>query len=244
MFNDKNGYFNYIPAGSFARAIILGGADANASVNGQTSSSPILLKVITNAVLPNGQNANIKDCFIIASMFGDVSSGRGEVRLTNLSCVREHKTILDIPIQGTVYDSSGKNGLQGHVIMKNGKLLAYAGIAGLLSGIGSTVQQSILSPQLQEVPGMGKIFKYGVSKGGNTALSKLSDYFIKRADQHHPIVEICAGKIIDVMFQKGFYLSGEQNNTNELEKTTDIANYNIPPEYNYGIAQKPATDKL
>lgn len=203
---------NYVPAGAFTQAVILGGADANASVNGQTQSAPILLRVLTNATLPNGASSPVKGCFVIASIYGDVSSERGEVRLTHLSCVKRDHRILDIPVEGTIFGIGGKNGVRGRVVMRNGKLLMFAGMSGLLSGIGSALQQSLTTQSISPLGSTQsinskKVFQYGAYGGAKTALYKLSDYYIKRADQYHPVIEINAGTVVDIVFQKGFYLN-------------------------------------
>ena len=200
-----------VPAGTFARAVILGGADANASVNGQSNTSPILLRLLNNGTLPNGGHSPLKGCFVIAETYGDVSSERGEVRLKRLSCVRPDGKELDKSVEGTVFDVSGKEGIRGKVVMRNGPILLWAGMSGLFSGLGNGLQQAQSTQSVSPLGSTstistGNLLQYGAYSGANSALGKLSNYYIKRADQYHAIVEISAGNVVDVLFQSGFSL--------------------------------------
>ena len=206
---------NYVPAGSFALAVMLSGADANAGVSGKSDTTPLTFRILDKGQLPNGQQAHLKGCFVVASVYGDVSSERGEIRLQNLSCVQPDHQILDIPVEGTAIDTGGKEGERGNVIMRNGDILWYAGLSGFFSGIGNAMQQSLTTQSVSAqgsittVPS-GKVFQSGVSGGAGTALDKLADYYIQRAEQYHSVVQIGAGNVVYLVFLKGF--------------STDIAN--------------------
>lgn len=215
---------NYVPAGTFVRAMLLGGADASASVNAQGNPTPVLFRILDSGTLPNNHHSHLKGCLTLGGTWGDVSSERGTIGLTSLTCVRKDGTILDTPIDGTIFGIGGKNGVRGNVVMRNGKILMYAGMSGMLSGVGSALQQSMtvqsISPlgSTNTVPS-NDVFRYGLYGGANTALSKLSDYYIHRADQYHPIIELGSGTIVDIVFQRGFYLDDSENTA--------------PPQYPY-----------
>ncbi|OGT07993.1 MAG: hypothetical protein A2X78_00765 [Gammaproteobacteria bacterium GWE2_37_16] len=207
---------NYVPPGTFAKAVLLSGADTNAGTSGQTDTLPVTMRVLDDGVLPNGEHSSLKGCFVTAAAYGDASSERGQVRLQRLSCVRTGGRILDIAVEGTISDMGGNDGIRGHVVMRNGKLLWNAGVSGLLSGIGSAMQQSLTTQSTSPlgttstVPS-GKVLQYGVYNGANTAMEKLADYYIKLAELYHPIVQIHAGSNVDVVFLKGFSLDFDHN---------------------------------
>ena len=191
---------------------MLGGADADASVDGQANTTPILLRILGPGILPNNHHSHLKGCFVLASVYGDISSERGNIRLNRMSCVQAHGEILDIPVEGTVFGMGGKNGVRGTPVMRNGKILMYAGLSGAFSGIGSAMQQSLatqsISPQgVVNSISPGKTFEYGAYGGANTAMSKMADYYIKRANQYHPIIQLPAGNLVDIVFEKGFSLN-------------------------------------
>jgi conjugal transfer pilus assembly protein TraB len=50
------------------------------------------------------------------------------------------------------------------------------------------------------------VFKQGFGGGASKAADTLSQYWIKRAEQYHPVIDIGAGNLVTVVFQKGFRL--------------------------------------
>ena len=221
---------DYVPPGTFAKAVLLSGADTNAGVHGQADTIPITMRILDSGTLPNGEHSSLKGCFVTAAAYGDASSERGQIRLQRLSCVRKPSgLILDVPIEGTINDMGGSDGIRGHVIMRNNKLIWNAGVSGVLSGIGSAMQQSLTT---QSVSPLGvtnavqptKVLQYGAFGGANSALGKLADYYIKLADMYHPIVQIHAGSQVNIVFLKGFSLTEGQGviDSASLEKAKNI----------------------
>jgi len=223
---------NYVPSGSFAKAVILGGADADASVNGQGNTSELLLRILDAGTIPGGKHSHLKNCTALASVYGDISSERGLVRLQSLSCTFKHGRILDIPVQGWAF-YSGKSGIKGVPVMRNGPILAWAGLSGLLSGIGQSLSQA---QSTQSTSALGttttvptsRIASSGLYSGAGTAMDRLANYYIKRADQYHPIIEIGAGNVVTLVFQKGFSLDPEHPITPSVKKSTHPSQTMIP----------------
>jgi conjugal transfer pilus assembly protein TraB len=204
---------DYVPPGTFAKAVLLNGADTNAGVHGQADTVPITMRVLDNGTLPNGGHSSLKGCFVTAAAYGDASSERGQIRLQRLSCIRKPSGwILDVPIEGTINDMGGSDGIRGHVVMRNNKLIWNAGVSGMLSGIGSAMQQSLTTQSVTPL-GItnsiqpGKVAQSAAFGGANTALGKLADYYIKLADMYHPIVQVHAGSEVNIVFLKGFSLT-------------------------------------
>ncbi|HAH9955731.1 TPA: conjugal transfer protein TrbI, partial [Escherichia coli] len=50
------------------------------------------------------------------------------------------------------------------------------------------------------------VLKMGIGGGASKAAQTLSDYYIKRAEQYHPVIPIGAGNEVTVVFQDGFQL--------------------------------------
>ena len=204
---------NYVPAGSFVKAVLLSGADANAGVHGQADTSPVTLRILDNGTLPNGRKSSLKGCFLVAAAYGDASSERGQIRLQRLSCAKTGQPILDIPIEGTINDLGGSDGIRGHVVMRNNKLIFNAGVAGVLSGVGSAMKQTLTTQTTTPLGGAtqtilpNNAWKYGAVGGLDNAFTKLADYYIKLADMYHPIVQVHAGSEVTAVFLKGFSLS-------------------------------------
>ncbi len=221
--NHEKNYKNWVPAGTFVRGVLLEGADANASVNGQSDTVPILIRLLDNGTLPNGKTSKLKDCFVLASIYGDISSERGEARLNTLSCTRKDGSILEVSVQGHL-SFAGKEGIRGKPIMRNGKILAMAGMSGTLSGIGGSLQQSAQSittsplGTLTTVSG-SQIWENGAYGGASTAMGQLAHYYIQRANQYHPIISIGSGTVATVIFQSGFSLQKYEEKIHDSSPT-------------------------
>lgn len=220
--NNKKNTKNWVPAGTFVRGVLLEGADANASVNGQSDTVPILVRLLDQGTLPNGKESHLEGCFVLASIYGDISSERGEARLNTLSCTRKDGTILEVPVQGHL-SFAGKEGIKGKPIMRNGKILAMAGMSGTLSGVGGALQQSAQSittspfGTLATVSG-SQIWENGAYGGASTAMGQLAHYYIQRANQYHPIISIGSGTVATVIFQSGFSLTDKNESMSDSDE--------------------------
>lgn len=212
----------YVPAGTFVRAVMLGGADAAAGVTSQGNPTPMLFRLLDQGTLPNHHKSHLKDCLATAAVIGDISSERGQIRLERLSCVAPNNEIVDISVEGTVFGPEGKNGVRGIPLWREGALLQRAFIAGTLSGLSSGIAQQYTTTSVSPLGtttsiNNGDIFKYGAANGVSNAMDKLADYNINRADQYHPVVQLSAGTVIDIVFLTGFFLDGQKHNDNQKE---------------------------
>jgi conjugal transfer pilus assembly protein TraB len=197
----------YIPSGSFTEALVIEGADANAAVTGAQNTAPMQFRLTGKTQMPNDKEYDLTGCFVTAEAYGDVSSERAEVRTRSISCSKGND-IIDQKIPGHV-SFMGKNGIKGTVVMRNGKILGWAFGAGFVDGIGQGISQAS-TPQvgLGATASMGAsdVAAAGVGGGFSQAAKTLSDYYIKRAEQYHPIIPIGAGNEVTVVFQDGFQL--------------------------------------
>jgi conjugal transfer pilus assembly protein TraB len=48
-----------------------------------------------------------------------------------------------------------------------------------------------------------EILKFGAAKGASNALEKYADFYIKRAEQMQPVIQIQAGRKVDIVFTQG-----------------------------------------
>lgn len=209
----------YIPAGTFVRVALLGGVDAPTGGQAQSNPHPILMRAQDNAFLPNRYRFEIKECFLLASSYGDISSERAIARLENISCVRNDGTAVDVAVKGYVVGEDGKAGMRGRLISKQGQVLANSLLAGIGSGIGQAFQsgattQSVSALGSTSTTNPGQQLQAGVGNGVGKALDRLSKYYIDLAEKLFPIIEIDAGRTVEVVFTKGFSLE-----TNKHEQT-------------------------
>ena len=203
----------YIPSGAFTRAILLGGLDAPTGGQSQRNPQPVLLRLVDNAVLPNHFRSKIKECFVVGAGYGDVSSERAYIRTESLSCVTRDGTAIDVPVKGYVAGEDGKAGMRGRLVSKQGQLLANALLAGVASGIGHAFQQSgsttMVSPLgTTSTVDPGKQFEAGLGTGVGRALDRLAQYYISLAEKVFPVIEVDAGRTVDVVITQGISLQG------------------------------------
>lgn len=212
----------FVPAGTFVRAVMLGGADASTGVNSQSNPTPVLFRLLDTGTLPNHHHSHLKNCVATAAAIGDISSERGLMRLERLSCVSpNHQEVIELPVEGTVFGPEGKNGVRGVPLWREGALLKRAFVAGTLSGFSQGIASQYTSTALSPTGTVtsvnnADIFKYGASQGVSNAMDKIADYNIRRADQYHPVIQLSAGTMVDIVFLRGFYLDGQKHD-NEKE---------------------------
>lgn len=203
----------YLPSGAFAQAVLLGGLDAPTGGQAQHNPQPVLLRLTNNAILPNQFRARIKECFVVGAGFGDVSSERAYIRTESLSCVTRDGTAIDVPIKGYIAGEDGKAGMRGRLVSKQGQILANALLAGIAGGIGTAFQQSATSYSLSPLGSTstvnpGKQLEAGLGTGVGRALDRLAQYYISLAEKVFPVIEIDAGRTVDVVLTQGIALAG------------------------------------
>lgn len=215
----------WIPSGSFSEAVMIEGADANASVTGNQNTNAVVFTLIGDVSMPNGKTYNMDQCRVTGEIWGDISSERGEVRTKNISCILKNGKHIDMPFEGhAAY--MGKQGIRGKPVMRNGMIIANAGAAGMLSGFGEGIQ-SAATPSVglgaTASVGAGDVFKQGIGGGAGKAADTLSQYWIKRAEQYHPVIDIGAGNLVTIVFQQGFRLETIEDADHEKELAANAA---------------------
>ena len=202
---------NYIPAGTYVKALLIQGIDASASISSQSDPRPVLMRIISNGSLPNEVSAHIEDCRLIGAAYGDVSSERAYIRLETMSCTLKSKEVLENVVDGYVVGEDGKAGIRGVVVRREKALLSNSFMSGLASGFGSGLSESFQSDLVSPLGVVTEVrssdvFKNGAAEGAANSFDRLSKYYIDRAEQFQPVIQIGAGREIDVVFKKGFRL--------------------------------------
>jgi conjugal transfer pilus assembly protein TraB len=190
------------------RAVLLSGLDAPTGGQAQNNPHPVLLRVLDHAQLPNRFRSDVRDCFILGSGYGDLSSERAYVRTESLACIREGGEALDIPLKGVLVGPDGKAGVRGRLVSKTGQVLANALVAGLVSGLGTAltsgaIVQSVSPLGATQTVDPSKALQAGIGQGLARGLDSLVKYYISLADKIYPVVEVDAGQIVDVVVTRG-----------------------------------------
>jgi conjugal transfer pilus assembly protein TraB len=208
---EKSTLENTLPAGAFAKAILLGGVDASTSVSSSSDPRPVLLRVTDHGTLPRKFKSDLKACHILASSYGDLSSERVYMRLEKLTCTeRLTGEISETQVSGYVVGEDGRTGIRGIVADKAGPLIRNSLVGGFFSGMGqffSAQQQKTVFPVTLpgQIPPMApqQMLMSGASQGVSNAFEKYAEFFIKRAEQLQPVLQVAAGREVDIVFTQG-----------------------------------------
>lgn len=202
---------NYLPAGSYAPALVLSGVDASTAVTSQAEPVPVVFRITAPAVTAgvrstNGRTIDLTGCTVTGSARGDLSSERVYVRLLKLSCVLPGNHVFERDVSGYM-SGAGKAGARGLVVSREGPLVSNAAIAGALGGlasgissVGSAGAESDQASFEDVLAGAGAASAAG---GVSGAAQTLSDYYIERAEQYQPVVSLYGGTNVELVFLEG-----------------------------------------
>ena len=204
-----------IPSGTFVEGILLSGVDAPTGTQAKSEPHPVLVNLKDKAFLPNKWRSDIKECFVVGSAYGDISAERAYIRSETLSCTKHDGSILERKIDGYVSGEDGKVGLAGTVVSKQGAMLARTLVAGFLEGVATAFNESNTNYQIGD-EGVVKSFDSSEA-GGMAAFSgmaraaeRLSEFYMNMVNQMFPVVEINAGRVVNVVFLQQINLDETQ----------------------------------
>lgn len=231
---------DYVISGSFARAVLLTGIVAETGTDSASSPQPVLLRLVDVGIFSKGyRTEQIKEAILIGSCYGNISSERSICRLETLSLMNNENKIIEKPVEGWIIGEDGRPGIKGDVVDKSSNITRLAVLNGILGGMAgffqSQAQSSIfpispISGQTNALNGIDSLKAGGASGVGN-ALQKLADYAIKRAEQMSPVIVIGAGRTVDIVFKKGFYLKDENILTDNVNNQVQSISSKDNPIY-------------
>lgn len=76
------------------------------------------VRIQTDAIMPNGWRADLKECFLLMSGYGDMSSERALLRGETLSCIKDDGAIIQAKLPSYAAGEDGKAGLRGRLVSK------------------------------------------------------------------------------------------------------------------------------
>ena len=208
-----------IPAGSILSGVLVTGMDAPTGKQAQRDPFPSLLRIKSEAILPNRFRADFRECMLIAGGWGDLSSERAYMRAERISCMRNDGTVLEAPIEAYASGEDGKTGIRGRLVSKQGQLIARSLMAGLMEGAASAfdVRQvpsinitrgfemgggDTQSPVYEQAFDSNAMQAAG-ARGVGSAFERIADYYIEMAENIFPVIEVDAMREIDFIVNRG-----------------------------------------
>lgn len=196
-----------IPAGTSVKAVLLSSVDADCGVYSSSDPIPIKLRILDDGHLPKDVEVKLKGGIVIGSAFGNLSNERIHMRLERLTQVKPDGNFVETEVVGYVTGEDGKYGVRGTVVDKSGKIISNAAISGFFSET-SSILQSVLGRYT--VDNLLTTNQYTVDSSfapgmnpATGAFDMLSDYYIRRAEQVKPVIQVSAGRIVDITFTYG-----------------------------------------
>lgn len=209
----------YIPGGSLLTGSLLTGLDAPTGQGARRDPFPVVMRIQKEAILPNNFTADVRECFVILAGYGELSSERVMLRSEGISCVREDGKTVETRLEAYAAGEDGKAGVRGRLVTKQGAMVARSMVAGFFEGLSGAFDVSPVpilntesSGQQQFVDAFSpETVTSGLVGGAQSSLGKIADFYLKMADAMFPILELDAGRKIDLIMVRGSELKFGKN---------------------------------
>ena len=202
---------NWIPSGSFVPGVLVSGLDAPTGTASSRNPHPVLIHLVETSRLPSLRRMDIARCHVTGAGYGQLASERAYVRLERIACVLGSGEVIDTAIKGYVAGEDGKTGIRGRLVSKQGKILSRGILAGFASGFGEAVESANASLDVMAAGTVTTVtqkssldlVKTGIGGGTGEAGRLLAEYYLKLAEEVFPVIEIDAGRRVDVIITEG-----------------------------------------
>ncbi|MBU2952237.1 TrbI/VirB10 family protein [Marinobacter sp. F3R08] len=210
--NQEGGTGIYIPSGSLLSGTLMTGLDAPTGQGARRDPFPVVVRLQKDAILPNDFSADVKGCMAILSGFGDLSSERVYLRTEGVSCIRDDGKSIEARLSGYAVGEDGKAGVRSRLVTKQGSLVGRSLVAGFFGGVAQafdvspvpTLDTSGTAGSIQYLDTFsGEAVQGGIVGGASNALEKVADFWLKMADSMYPILQMDAGRQMDIVMVKG-----------------------------------------
>lgn len=204
----------YMPAGSLIGGILMTGVDAPTDKSAEAEPHPVLIRVKREAILPSRFRLDIRECFIIGEAHAKLNTSRAYIRANRISCIRSDGGVIEAKMKAYAVDTDSKIGLTGQIVSRQGTVIARSIMAGFLSGLSQAftptqvpvIIDSTDGNQVFQSASAGDVGAVAGYNGLATAAEKVSDYYLKIAEDLYPVVELNAGRKIDLILLQGMAL--------------------------------------
>jgi len=211
---------SYVPPNAYVEAKVLVGVDAATGTSYSQDPKPVLFRILGPAVHVGAggtfQTTDLTGCLINGAAYGELPSEKVYVKLQKITCPAGPGRFSVATVEGYV-TSKGKAGVRGPVISREGQFTSRALVAGALNGLGQGLSKNVQTAQSGATTSItgagalsaqeltpGQIATGSVGTGVSQAASMLADYYIKRAEQYQPVIEMPTGIQVELVFLSGF----------------------------------------
>lgn len=195
--------FTVIPLGSYVKARVLTGVEAN-----DQEPFPMLLQLDYAFVGPNKTKIDLSHCFMIAKTKANLSTERVMAETQDISCVRDNGEHFKRSAKGYIAGEDSTFGMTGELISRQGQVLMTAVLANLAKGAGEAVALANTATQVITGPGgavgqstriTGSTGAYIAGKATTDAAQTIADWYLEHARKLMPSIAVGSGRDIWVI---------------------------------------------
>ena len=218
-----------ISIGSWMKASLITGGEFPAGASADTQPRTVFLRILNDAVMPNGYRYNLKGCIAMGAGWGSETTHRVYIKVQQVSCTGfAGKDMIAGDMISQVFDSDAHVGLRGKYVANEGYKAFMATMSGLFGGIAGIASQSqgttysgatgvtnVLSPTAS--------MRAGGLNGAAGGLGELSKYYIQRMEAVQPFVDVNAGRIVTLIVSQNTPLRWVNRQDMQVPVTADTS---------------------
>jgi conjugal transfer pilus assembly protein TraB len=225
----------YLPAGTYFKVVTAMGVVVSTGTNSSSDPQPILLRIVDNGNLPGGLKGKVKDAVLIGTCYGSASAERAICRLKTLSWRDKSNRNIEKPIEGWIASEDGVQGIRAKIIDRSSEIAREAFGAGLLAAASNFFKMQSTSGVFPVSP-FGQTnalsnkdaLKGAIGGGVGSAMDKLAEFSIKRAESMSPVAYVASGRVLDAVLMRGVDLSPMvQSSLSLVNSTSESQQQNI-----------------
>ncbi len=219
---------DFVAPNSYAPAKVLVGVDSTTGVNNAQDPKPVLLRLEGPAVGVGAdgkfQSTDLKGCTVNGAAYAELSSEKVYIKLQRITCPVGPNKYMTEKIEGYV-SFKGKAGVRGRVVSREGDYANRAFVAGTLQGLGQAMSMNVQrtisgvstgadgTQSVSTAPLSGsQVGQAALGSGIGNGASMLAQYYIQRAEQYQPVIEMPTGIDVEIVFIEGFRASNKGSN--------------------------------
>jgi len=189
-----------LPTGSYVKAKLLTGIEAP-----EGKTYPVLAELDYAYITPNDKRIDLAGCFMILKAQGDLSTERVQMQADKISCVSKSGKMFEREINGFIADDKDNSfAVIGTVHSKQDRVAAMAFLSSVVEGVSKAIQQAQTTQTTNAVGGSQSVLtgdqsKYIVGGGVGNAASRVTDWYLKQAENLLPTINIGSGQDVYVV---------------------------------------------
>ena len=210
----------YVAPNSYVSATVLVGVDMTTGVGGSQDPKPVLLRITgnTQGVGMDGkfQSTNLTGCMVNGAAYAELSSEKVYIKAERITCPAGDGQFMTSKVEGFV-TYKGKAGVRGRVVSREGDYANKAFVAGTLQGLGQAMSTNVQRTISGVGTGAGggatistdpltgsQITQSAIGSGVGNGATMMAQYYIQRAEQYQPVIEMPTGVNVEIVFLEGF----------------------------------------